>query len=45
MADTVSYEGPRGVVRVRDQHLIRRISLARADGPEFDVLAEIHHGA
>jgi urea transport system substrate-binding protein len=45
VADMVSYEGPRGAVRVRDQHLIQRIYLARADGLEFDVLAEIHGGA
>jgi urea transport system substrate-binding protein len=41
VADTVSYEGPRGAVRVRDQHLLQRIYLARADGLEFDVLTEI----
>ncbi|ODU00318.1 MAG: hypothetical protein ABS81_24000 [Pseudonocardia sp. SCN 72-86] len=45
VADMISYEGPRGAVRVRDQHLIQRIYLARADGLEFDVLAEIHAGA
>lgn len=45
VADMVSYEGPRGAVRVRDQHLVQRIYLARADGLEFDVLAEIHSGA
>jgi urea transport system substrate-binding protein len=44
-ANMVSYEGPRGAVRVRDQHLLQRIYLARADGLEFDVLAEIHSGA
>ncbi|ODT98701.1 MAG: hypothetical protein ABS81_27255 [Pseudonocardia sp. SCN 72-86] len=45
VADMISYEGPRGVVRVRDQHLIQRVYLARADGLEFDVLAEIHEGS
>jgi len=45
VADRVAYEGPRGAVRVRDQHLVQRIYLARADGLEFDVLAEIHGGA
>ncbi|MCF7547486.1 substrate-binding domain-containing protein [Pseudonocardia sp. WMMC193] len=45
VADMVSYEGPRGAVRVRNQHLVQRIYLARADGLEFDVLAEIHGGA
>ena len=44
IADTVAYEGPRGSVRVRDRHLAQRIYLARADGLEFDVLAEIHSG-
>lgn len=42
VADSVAYEGPRGCVRVRDRHLAQRIYLARADGLEFDVLAEIH---
>ena len=45
VADGVSYEGPRGAVRVRDQHLVQRIYLARAEGLEFDVLTEIHRGA
>lgn len=40
----VTYEGPRGEVRVADQHLVQRIYLARADGLEFDVLAEINSG-
>lgn len=44
VADLVAYEGPRGPVRVRDRHLAQRIYLARADGLEFDVLAEIHGG-
>lgn len=44
VADMVSYEGPRGAVRVRNQHLIQRIYLARANGLEFDVLAEIDGG-
>lgn len=44
VADSVVYEGPRGVVRVRDRHLQQRVYLARADGLEFDVLAEISHG-
>lgn len=42
IADLVAYEGPRGEVRVFNQHLLQRIYLARADGLEFDVLAEIH---
>ena len=40
-AESVTYEGPRGVVRLHDRHLMQRIYLARADGLEFDVLAEI----
>ncbi|MBW0090297.1 substrate-binding domain-containing protein [Pseudonocardia sp. KRD-184] len=44
-AESVTYEGPRGAVRVRDRHLLQRIYLARADGLEFDVLAEIDGGA
>lgn len=44
IANLVSYESPRGVVRVYNQHLIQRIYLARAEGLEFDVLAEIHGG-
>ncbi|GAA3231243.1 substrate-binding domain-containing protein [Pseudonocardia petroleophila] len=43
-AESVSYEGPRGAVRVHDRHLMQRIYLARADGLEFDVLAEISGG-
>ncbi|GAA4875862.1 substrate-binding domain-containing protein [Pseudonocardia benzenivorans] len=45
VADSVSYEGPRGAVRVRNQHLVQRVYMARADGLQFDVLAEIHAGA
>jgi ABC-type branched-subunit amino acid transport system substrate-binding protein len=45
VADTVGYEGPRGAVRVRDRHLVQRIYLARANGLEFDVLAQICSGA
>jgi ABC-type branched-subunit amino acid transport system substrate-binding protein len=44
VAESVSYEGPRGAVQVRDRHLVQRIYLARADGLEFDVLAEINQG-
>jgi urea transport system substrate-binding protein len=31
-------------VRVRNNHLIQRIYIARAAGLEFDVLAEINRG-
>jgi hypothetical protein len=40
-AGAVSYEGPRGVLRLRDRHVRRRIYLARADGLDFDVLTEL----
>ena len=40
-ANTVAYEGPRGVVRMRDNHLQQRVYLARADELEFSVLAEL----
>jgi ABC-type branched-subunit amino acid transport system substrate-binding protein len=43
-AESITYEGPRGTVQVRDRHLLQRIYLARADGLEFDVLAEISGG-
>lgn len=43
-AESVAYEGPRGAVRLRDRHLMQRIYLARADGLEFDVLAELGGG-
>ncbi len=44
VADSVSYEGPRGHVQMRDRHLVQRIYLAKAEGLEFDVLAEINQG-
>jgi urea transport system substrate-binding protein len=40
-ANSVAYEGPRGAVRMRDNHLQQRIYLARADDLEFSVLAEL----
>ena len=45
VSESVRYEGPRGAVRVHERHLIQRIYLARADGLEFDVLAEINPGS
>lgn len=45
VSESVAYEGPRGAVRVHDRHLVQRIYLAKADGLEFDVLAEINSGA
>lgn len=40
-ADSVSYEGPRGLVSLRDRHVRQRIYLARADGLDFTVLAQL----
>ncbi|MGW0613192.1 substrate-binding domain-containing protein [Streptomyces sp. NPDC002788] len=40
-AGAVSYEGPRGLLRLRGAHVRQRIYLARADGLEFDVLTEL----
>ena len=37
----VSYEGPRGLLHLRDAHVRQRIYLARADGLDFDVLTEL----
>ncbi|MFJ8937431.1 substrate-binding domain-containing protein [Streptomyces sp. NPDC102365] len=45
-ADTVSYEGPRGLLRLRGGHVRQRIYLARADGVDFDVVAQLNpHGS
>ncbi|MFP3986783.1 substrate-binding domain-containing protein [Streptomyces sp. E11-3] len=40
-ADAVSYEGPRGLLRLRRGHVRQRIYLAEADGMDFDVVAEL----
>ncbi|WP_328404587.1 substrate-binding domain-containing protein [Streptomyces sp. NBC_00390] len=40
-ADSVSYEGPRGLLRLRDRHVRQRIYLAQADGLDFNVLAQL----
>ncbi|MFJ6084737.1 substrate-binding domain-containing protein [Streptomyces sp. NPDC092369] len=40
-ADSVSYEGPRGLLRLRGSHVRQRIYLARADGVDFDVLTQL----
>jgi hypothetical protein len=38
----VSYAGPRGELRLRDdRHVEQRIYLAQADGLRFDVLAQL----
>lgn len=41
VADTVHYEGARGPVRLRHNHLEQPVYLARADGLEFDVIATL----
>lgn len=40
-AADVSYEGPRGLLRLRRRHVHQRIYLARARGMEFDVLTQL----
>lgn len=40
-ADEVAYEGPRGPVRLRGNHLEQRLYLARADAFAFDVVAQL----
>ncbi|MEH0579204.1 substrate-binding domain-containing protein [Streptomyces sp. B21-108] len=45
-ADTVSYEGPRGLLHLHERHVRQRIYLAEADGLDFNVLAQLdapHH--
>jgi hypothetical protein len=41
-AETVSYEGPRGLLSLHDRHVRQRIYLAQADGLDFNVLAQLH---
>ena len=40
-AETLAYSGPRGDVRMRANHLLQDVYLARADGLEFEVLAAL----
>ncbi|MEU6277800.1 substrate-binding domain-containing protein [Streptomyces populi] len=40
-AETVSYEGPRGLLHLHDRHVRQRIYLAEAAGPDFNVLARL----
>jgi urea transport system substrate-binding protein len=44
VADSVSYAGPRGEVRMHRQHLDQRVYLAEADALEFGVVAELRRG-
>lgn len=41
VADTVTHEGVRGAMRLRQNHLEQPVYLARADGLEFDVIATL----
>ncbi|TXS54336.1 substrate-binding domain-containing protein [Streptomyces sp. t39] len=40
-ADTVRYEGPRGLLGLEGRHVRQRIYLAEADGLDFTVLAQL----
>ncbi|MBR7831122.1 substrate-binding domain-containing protein [Actinospica sp. MGRD01-02] len=37
----VAYEGPRGAVSLHGNHVDQPIYLARADGPDFDIVAQL----
>ena len=41
VADSVSYEGPRGELRMRDRHVDQRVYLAEANDVEFDIIAQL----
>ncbi|MEW1825714.1 substrate-binding domain-containing protein [Streptomyces sp. NPDC088196] len=41
VSGTVSYEGPRGVLRLHGNHLRQRLYLARADAFDFDIVAQL----
>jgi ABC-type branched-subunit amino acid transport system substrate-binding protein len=41
VADSVSYEGARGLLRIHDRHLVQPVYLSVADGLEFDVLCQL----
>ncbi|MEU9451231.1 substrate-binding domain-containing protein [Streptomyces sp. NPDC048277] len=41
VGDEVSYEGPRGVVRLDGNHLAQRLYLARADAFDFHIVAQL----
>ena len=41
VADSVSYDGPRGELQMRDRHLDQRVYLAEANDVEFDVIAQL----
>ncbi len=41
VADTVSYEGARGLLHLHDHHLDQPVYLSVADGLEFDILVQL----
>ncbi len=41
VADSVSYEGARGLMHIRNRHLDQPIYLSIANGLEFDVLCQL----
>ena len=41
VAETVSYEGARGLLHIHDRHLDQPVYLSVADGLEFDVLCQL----
>jgi ABC-type branched-subunit amino acid transport system substrate-binding protein len=44
VADTVAFEGARGVLHLRDRHAKQRVYLAETDALEFSVVAELKPG-
>jgi hypothetical protein len=40
-AGSAGYEGPRGTLRLRGNHVDQRVYLARADAFNFDVVAQL----
>jgi urea transport system substrate-binding protein len=40
-ADTLAYDSPRGSVRMAGNHLLQSVYLARADGLDLDVVAQL----
>lgn len=40
-AGSVFYDGPRGALHLQRNHIAQRVYLARADGAEFDVVAQL----
>ncbi len=41
VAEATGYDGPRGPVHLTDRHLRQRVYVARADGLDFEVLAQL----